>query len=349
MLKLTPNLISTVSAMLIFDPKQIHSLMEFGIDIPISAATAEMTFHQLRLLPALKHHLSAWHINRIETAIDSQDIQRAHATPYVNRLFSDQLEKEIIQTYELIDAKGAFYRYNPDKAQLPLSQLLQRTLLNVAGTFQCCQVALGQGFCFYFGGGMHHAHYDHGSGFCLLNDVVIAIRKLQAGQQIKVAWVIDVDVHKGDGTAAITHDDNTIVTLSCHMAKGWPLDTDSGHPEDALNPAFIPSEIDIPIETGEEAFYGEALSKGLQALDTYPSPDLAVILLGADPYEKDLLPSTSLLNLSLAQMNQRDHLIYDYLSKRGIPQAYLMAGGYGQDAWEVYTQFLSWSLMDQLH
>jgi acetoin utilization deacetylase AcuC-like enzyme len=334
--------------MIISDCNQTHSLQEFGIDIPISAETAEKTLNQLTEHPVLKHHLPSWHIKHIRSVIAPQDIQRAHAKDYVKRLFSSQLEEEIIKTYELVDSTGALYRYHPQEAQRPLSQLLQRTLLNVAGTYQCSLAALETGFCFYFGGGMHHAHYGHGSGFCLLNDVVIALRKLQADKRIHVAWVIDVDVHKGDGTAAITRGDATIVTLSCHMAKGWPLDNPCGSSSALSNPAFIPSDIDIPVETGDEPLYVEALSRGLQALGTYPLPEIAVILLGADPYEKDQLPSTSLLNLSLAQLDQRDHLIYHFLKERGIPQAYLMAGGYGTDAWEVYTQFLSWSLVDQL-
>jgi acetoin utilization deacetylase AcuC-like enzyme len=334
--------------MIIFDHSQTYSLQEFGIEVPISASTAQKTFKQLTLNPITHQHLDRWHIKRIDALISRQDILRAHSEEYVKRLFSDQLDKEIINTYELVDSEGKYYRYTPEKAQLPLRQLLQRTLLNVAGTYQCGRVALETGFCFYFGGGMHHAHYDHGSGFCLLNDVVIALRKLQADQLIDRAWVIDVDVHKGDGTAAITSSDDSIVTLSCHMAMGWPLSNLSGDLDVCQNPAHTPSNIDIPIDTGDENLYIEALSKGLQELETYLQPEIAIILLGADPYEKDQLPSTRLLNLSLEQIDQRDHLIYSFLKARSIPQAYLMAGGYGSDTWRVYTQFLSWSLIDQL-
>ena len=71
---------------------------------------------------------------------------------------------------------------------------------------------------------MHHAQRAYGDGFCIVNDIVIAIRKLQAEGLVRTAWVIDIDAHKGDGTAAITLGDDSIITLSIHMAQGWPLD-----------------------------------------------------------------------------------------------------------------------------
>jgi acetoin utilization deacetylase AcuC-like enzyme len=209
-------------------------------------------------------------------------------------------------------------------------------------------VALKNGFCFYFGGGMHHAQKDYGNGFCLLNDIAIAIRKLQAEKVIKQAWIIDVDAHKGDGTAALTEGDDSVTTLSIHMAKGWPLDQEKYDSGGKLNPSFIPSDIDIPIDAGEEHLYVTRLKEGLRMLDSQPTADLAVVLAGADPYEKDELPSAKLLQLSLEQLQERDLLIYDFLQNKSIPTAYLMAGGYGESAWEVYTQFLEWALLDNL-
>jgi len=79
-----------------------------------------------------------------------------------------------------------------------------------------------------------------------------------------------------------------------------------------------------------------------------PRPDLAVVVSGADPYEKDELPSTQPLKLSLAQLKERDLLIYEFLQQRKIPKAYLMAGGYGEHSWEVYAQFLEWVLVNRL-
>jgi acetoin utilization deacetylase AcuC-like enzyme len=78
------------------------------------------------------------------------------------------------------------------------------------------------------------------------------------------------------------------------------------------------------------------------------TPDIAVVVSGADPHAKDTFPSTSGLQLSLEQLNTRDLMVYNFLKQKNIPRAYLMAGGYGEDAWEVYTQFLEWALMDFL-
>ena len=335
-------------ARIIYDKHNTIHLDEFGIDIPVRNTTTR-TFEKLVAAhPLLKKTLADWHIESVEGEITREDLLRVHAPEYIERLFSARLEDEIISTFELINDEGEYHRYNPRKARRPLTDLFGLLLRRVAGTWQCCKVALDKGFCFYFGGGMHHAQRDRGQGFCLLNDIVIAIRKLQAEKEIATAWVIDVDAHKGDGTAALTSGDGSVSTLSAHMARGWPLDgprvDSSGRP----NPSFVPSDLDIPIAEGEEHLYLKKLKEGLESLGQRPRPDLAIVVSGADPYEKDELPSAQLLKLSLAQLRERDLLIYEFLQESNIPQAYLMAGGYGDHAWEVYAQFLEWVLVNRL-
>jgi acetoin utilization deacetylase AcuC-like enzyme len=187
---------------------------------------------------------------------------------------------------------------------------------------------------------MHHAQRDGGAGFCLVNDLAIALRRLQFEQRIRSAWVIDLDAHKGDGTAAITAGDSSIATLSIHMARGWPLDQPERDADGRPNPSFVPSTIDIPIEAGEEPLYNQRLEAGLERLADIGPPDLALVIDGADPYELDELPSTAGLRLSLGQLLQRDQLVYSFLKNRGVPGAWVMAGGYGRNSWRVYTQFL---------
>ena len=177
---------------------------------------------------------------------------------------------------------------------------------------------------------------------------MIAIRKLQADKRIKTAWVIDVDAHKGDGTAALTADVPSIVTFSIHMGRGWPLDGPYGTPYGELNPSFIPSDIDIWFFVGEDHLYLVKLEEGLRELAARPRPDIAVIVSGADPYKMDELPSTADLRLTIEQIFARDWTVYQFLKQRMIPRAYLMAGGYGEHSWEVYTRFLQWALMDYL-
>ena len=334
--------------MIIYDLDQKVSFFEFGIQIPIMDSRARRTFESLKAHPVFGPRLAEWYISKNRQRLDRTDLERVHDPAYVERLFSDALEAEIIRTYELVDSRGRNHRYEPASASEPLTRLFERIQDRVSGTWQCCNVALERGFCFYFGGGMHHAQKSIGNGFCLLNDIVIAVRKLQAGQRIQTAWVIDTDAHKGDGTAALTANDSSIVTLSIHMGRGWPLDGSSHDAAGRLNPSFIPSDIDIPVYAGEEALYISKLEDGLRKLGDHPNPEIAVVVFGADPYEKDELPSTADLRLSLEQLFARDRLVYEFLKARQIPMAYLMAGGYGDNSWRVYTQFLKWVLSDIL-
>lgn len=330
--------------MILYDPHIPVSLNEFGIQIPICDSRATNTMEALRRDPHLGPSQSRWHQDKITESLSREDLLRVHSQEYVQRLYSQDLAEEIISTYELIDPDGNYNRYAPELASKPLTGLFERILIKAAGTAQSVRLALAQGFCFYFSGGMHHAHRNHGSGFCLINDIVIAARKLQAERKVQKIWIIDVDAHKGDGTAALTVADNAIHTLSIHMAHGWPLDGPANLPDGSPNPAFIPSDIDIPIEAGQEVHYVDRLKDGLFQLEQLGSADLAIVLCGADPYEKDELPSTAGLKLSLNQMLARDQLVYTFLARRSIPAAYLMAGGYGDETWRVYVQFLSWVL-----
>jgi acetoin utilization deacetylase AcuC-like enzyme len=335
--------------MILYDDSRKEGLIEFGIEIPVLLSRVINTFEFLKSNEILGSIVEQWHISKIEETVNRDDLLRVHSKEYIEKLFSAGLENEIIRTFELLDDAGNYYRYNPNKAVRPLNLLFERILAIVAGTIQCSRIALAKDFCFAFSGGMHHGQRDYGNGFCMLNDIVIAIRKLQAENLIRTAWVIDTDAHKGDGTAALTRGDDTITTLSIHMGKGWPLDGARFDKTGNLNPSFIASDIDIPMDPGQDQFYIARLNEGLDRLATYPKPDLAVVVSGADPYEKDELPSTSDLKLSLVQLKERDLITYRFLKERDIPRAYLMAGGYGESCWEVYAQFLEWALLDNMN
>ncbi len=334
--------------MVIYDPRRQVGLAEFGIEIPVLDSRAVKTFDHLRAHPDLGRSMDRWLIARTDFAIGREDLLRVHSPEYVDRLTSEGLEAEIVRTYELIDDRGKYHRYRPEGASLPLKVLLERALATAAGTYHCCRVALDTGFGYYFGGGHHHARHDTGSGFCLVNDIVIALRRLQAESRIENAWVIDVDAHKGDGTAALTAGDASIRTLSIHMARGWPLDSPPVDGSGRPNPSFIPSDVDIPMEPGEDARYVQRLGDGLSRLEKLSRPGLAVVVAGVDPFEGDELPSTRDLKLTLAQLLERDRLVYRFLAERAIPRAFLMAGGYGAETWKAYAQFLEWVLLERL-
>jgi acetoin utilization deacetylase AcuC-like enzyme len=334
--------------LILYDTHLKHGFTDFGIEIPVKDSRASRTFKELSAHPRLGRAVSSWHLFPSEETATRADLLRVHSARYVDRLFSEALEAEIIRTYELIDRDGKYFRYHPERAHLPLTQLFDQILRKVSGTIESGRLALEKGFCFHFGGGMHHAQKDFGNGFCLLNDIVIALRRLRSEGRIHQAWVIDVDAHKGDGTAALTREDASITTLSIHMARGWPLDGPRYDDRGRLNPSFLPSDIDIGVDAGGESQYLPGLEKGLRTLTTLSRPDLALVVSGADPYEHDELPSTRSLNLSLEQMMERDKMVFRFLESRGIPAAYLMAGGYGDRSWEVYYQFLEWVLERRL-
>jgi len=271
--------------MILYDANLNEGLIEFGIKIPVQASRSVKAFEFLKSHELIGPRIDQWHVPGIEEQITKEDLLRVHSREYVDKLYSGGLEVELIRTFELIDEQGNFYRYNPADATLPLTRLFDRTLTTVASTVQCCRIALEKNFCFAFRGGMHHAQYGYGAGFCPVNDIVIAIRKLQAENLIRTAWVIDTDAHKGDGTAALTQGDSTITTLSIHMAHGWPLDGEKFDRAGNLNPSFLASDIDIPMARGEDHLYVSRLQEGLNKLDRFPRPDLAVVVSGVDPYE----------------------------------------------------------------
>jgi acetoin utilization deacetylase AcuC-like enzyme len=329
-----------IPTMILHNPHCSIPLTDFGILIPIRYDKQETVYRKLKEVALAGYPETLWAGTPACTGITREDLLRAHSPAYVERLYSAEVEKEAIKTFELIDSTGNYNRYDPSGAKRPLSDLLIRATAVTRGTYECGITALEKGFAFYLGGGMHHAMRDYGSGFCLINDIVIALRKLQAEGRIKTAWVIDLDAHKGDGTAAMTLGDDTIRTLSIHMARGWPLDAPEFDSAGNYNPSHTPSDIDIGIDSGEDRHYVPRLREGLRKLSEYPKPDLVLVVDGSDPYEKDELPSTAGLALSLGSLLERDLLVYDFIENIGIPGAWIMAGGYGAHSWEVYVNFL---------
>jgi acetoin utilization deacetylase AcuC-like enzyme len=292
--------------------------------------------------------------------ISRADLERVHSASYVSALFDSQngLQRELLNAYELIGEDGKPNRYEPDKAVKPLSALFDKILAQCAGSYLACVLALKdeRHFCYFLGGGNHHARYDTGAGFCLINEIIVAARKLQAEGSAGIIWIIDVDAHKGCGSAELVAFIRSgvnpapfeagcdIITLSAHMARGWPLDAGTLRNAVPGRAPLLPSDVEIPIEEGEEALYASRLRDGLDRLErlTPPGvrPDLAIVVDGADPYEHDGLLSSSLLRLSLDQCAGRDMLIYNFLRSRKIPSAWIMAGGYGGRAWEPPCHFL---------
>ena len=269
----------------------------------------------------------------------------AHDPAYVDRLLSPgTVEAELVQAFELINPDGSYNRYDPKQAAKPLCGLVDSILARVAATFRACELGMEHGFAYFLGGGMHHAMPGEGRGFCPVNDIVIALRMIRE-HGARFAWIVDVDAHRGDGTAVICLDDPDILTLSIHTARGWPLDGPLLEASGNLTQSRYPSDVDIPMPVHTEDRYLPALAQGLGMLECLSFgrvPDLVLVVGGSDPYELDGLPSASGLKLSLEQMFERDRYLYQYFRVRNIPQAWVAAGGYGPEVWRVYARFLSW-------
>lgn len=322
--------------MIFYHPDCDLRFSEYGIEIPIVDDRASHVFSSLKYLYPFLEYTDTTKIIRITRA----DLERVHTKDFMNRLFGTASERqgEIYQCYELVNDQGNFERFNPKNQKRDWNELLETVMLQVSMTFNSTKYALDHGFSYYLGGGMHHAMSFAGRGFCLVNDSVITLRRLQAEGVIKTAWIVDVDVHKGDGAPEILKDDPSIKTFSIHMKEGWPLNSGS-----LRDPWFIPSTVDVGIDYGEEDQYLARLEAGLLDLEEIcPNPDIVIVVNGADPYEFDELPSASFINLTKEQMMNRDKFLYQFFKSRNIPQSYVMAGGYGQKSWEIYLQFLKY-------
>lgn len=213
--------------------------------------------------------------------------------------------------------------YDSNTAEKPLNMILEDFRIKTGGTKLAATNALSHGLTANLGGGYHHAFPAQGRGYCAINDIAISIRSLQKDKKIEKALIVDLDFHQGDGNAFIFKEDPSVFTLSVHSKEGWPEEKQK-------------SDLDVNIPEGEEGTYIEKMNIGIErALNSF-SPDLVFFVAGSDPYEKDILPGTRLLNLSLEQMKTRDKMVIDRFHELKIPLTIVFAGGYGPHVWEVH-------------
>ena len=200
---------------------------------------------------------------------------------------------------------------------LPWSpELVERGRRSVAGTLEAARHALAHGVGMNLGGGTHHAGRDFARGYCLFNDVVVAVARLRAAGTARRALVVDCDVHQGDGTAQLLGPDPDAFALSLHGARNYPFQR-------------IPSDLDVDLASGTgDDRYLEALERALAFALPRARPDVAFFLAGADPWEGDRLGR---LALTKAGLRARDALVLDRLGAAGVPVCVVLAGGYADD------------------
>lgn len=228
-----------------------------------------------------------------------EDITRVHTQEYIRKLKEGTLSYEEILTLEA--------PYSP--------QLVSANWLAAGGAMLAARRALEEGRAVNLGGGFHHAFPNHGEGFCVIHDVAVAIRRLQADQAIRTAMTVDCDVHQGNGTAFIFRDDPAVFTFSIHQARNYP----------AHKP---PSNLDVNLEdgTGDDE-YAAALEQGLDRSLGAFSPDIIFYIAGADPYHDDQLGG---LKLTFDGLMRRDAMVFEKAGSKGIPVAVALAGGYAR-------------------
>jgi acetoin utilization deacetylase AcuC-like enzyme len=204
---------------------------------------------------------------------------------------------------------------------LPWSPALyERAVHAVGGTIAACRAALTDAVAVNLGGGTHHAGRATPAGFCLLNDVVVALRTLQREGLVTRAAVIDCDVHQGDGTAELTSGDPSIFAFSIHGANNFPFHKKRSDLDVAL-----------PNDTSDDAYLA-ALEPALTTTLDRSRADLAVYLAGADPFAGDRWGRLALTKTGLAE---RDRMVLAACAERSLPVAVTMAGGYARDIDDV--------------
>lgn len=233
-------------------------------------------------------------------AADDAQLGRAHDAEYVRRMSAGEVPDA--------DLRRVGFPWS--------AALVERSRRSSGATVEACRAALADGVGVNLAGGTHHAFRDHGEGYCLFNDTVVAARQLQADGRVRRVLVVDLDVHQGNGTAAICRGDDSIYTFSAHGAKNYPWRKERGD-----------LDVELPDGTGDR-LYLDAVEPALRRAVDESRPDLAVYLAGADPFAGDRLGRLALTKDGLAE---RDRLVFDVLGAAGVPVAVTMAGGYAKE------------------
>ena len=200
---------------------------------------------------------------------------------------------------------------------LPWSEaFVERAFRVVRGTIEASTHAVAHGVAMNLAGGTHHAFPDRGEGFCVFNDVAIAIRKLQAEGRIRRACIVDLDVHQGNGTNAVFAGDDSVYTFNMHGSKNFPFHKVQGSRDEELSDGM-----------GDEEYLSR-LADALPAVLCDARPDVVVYLAGADPHEGDRLGR---LKLTFEGLAQRDEFVLRTCREIGLPVCVTIAGGYGRD------------------
>ncbi len=239
-------------------------------------------------------------------AASRDDLALVHSAPWLDAILEGTLDP--------VDARRLGFPWSPE--------LRERSLRTVQGTVEAAADALAHGAGVNLAGGTHHAFADRGEGFCVFNDVAVAIRVLrQRGGPRRIA-VVDLDVHQGNGTARIFADDAEVYTFSMHGEKNYPFRKET-------------SRHDVGLVDGcDDATYLALLERELPIALERAQAELVFYLAGADPFADDRFGR---LGLSIPGLRQRDRVVFSACRARGLPIVMLLSGGYARQLEDIAT------------
>ena len=254
----------------------------------------------------LRAAVQAWapHALHEAPAASEDELRLAHTADYVRRMLDGSLSEQ--------EVRRIGFPWSPPMAE--------RARRSVGATIAAARAALRDGIAVNLAGGTHHAHADHGEGFCCFNDVAVATRVLQRERAVERVLICDLDVHQGNGTAAIFAGDASVFTFSMHGERNFPARKEA-------------STLDVALPDGcTDEDYLAALRAHLPGIIDRFRPQMVFYLAGADPYAGDRLGR---LALSKAGLAERDRMVLRLARDTGLPVAVTMAGGYADEVDDI--------------
>lgn len=232
--------------------------------------------------------------------IELERLLVAHDKAYIDRVVTGQLSSEEI--------KEIGFPWSP--------RMVERSLRSVGATYHASLSAINHGIAASLAGGTHHAHRSRGSGFCVFNDIAVAsLNLLDEFAHLNIV-VVDLDVHQGDGTAAILNTHQQIFTFSMHGENNYPFIKEKSH-------------LDIALPDGcNDNHYLKQLEENLAVIEKLIKPDFVFYLAGTDPHENDRLGR---LKLTEQGLYERDKIVFEWIKKHQANCAVVMGGGYGNE------------------
>ncbi len=228
------------------------------------------------------------------------DILRVHTPEYAHAFINGTLERKAML-----------------RIGLPWSpELVQRAFAVIGGTIGAAHLALDEGVAANLAGGTHHAFADHGEGYCIFNDMVIAMRRLRADGMARRFLVIDLDVHQGNGTAALCQADPEAFTFSMHGESNYPARKEQSSWDIALPDGMV------------DETYLELLTQALPRVLERFSPELIFYQAGVDVLAGDRFGK---LALTMVGVGERDRIVREFARRSGLPLVITLGGGYARD------------------